>query len=145
MRPTLNVISHSEDETLGLAEKIGLFFKPGDVIILSGSLGAGKTVFVRGLARALQIDEELVNSPSFTIVNEYLGGSIPLYHLDLYRMGDISELNELGWDDYLQRGGIVVVEWGEKGGDWLPLPHYSVSMRIIDDTQREIDIQVIDS
>ncbi|MEA2030747.1 MAG: tRNA (adenosine(37)-N6)-threonylcarbamoyltransferase complex ATPase subunit type 1 TsaE [candidate division Zixibacteria bacterium] len=145
MKSSLNVISHSEAETLGLAEKVGLFFKSGDVIVLTGTLGAGKTVFVRGLARALQIDEDIVNSPSFTIINEYPGGKSPLYHFDLYRLDNASELDELGWDDYLQRGGIMVVEWGEKGGDWLPFPYYRVTMRIIGDVQREIDIQVIKS
>ncbi|MBU8933731.1 MAG: tRNA (adenosine(37)-N6)-threonylcarbamoyltransferase complex ATPase subunit type 1 TsaE [candidate division Zixibacteria bacterium] len=142
MRQVLNVISHNEDETLGLAEKIGLFFKPGDVVVLTGPLGAGKTVFVRGLARALQIDENLVKSPSFTIVNEYPGSGRHLYHFDLYRLINVSELNEIGWDDYLQRGGVVVVEWGEKGGDLIPLPYYRVRIRIIDDNQREIDIAV---
>lgn len=145
MRSILNVISHSEDETLGLAQKLGLFFKPGDVVVLTGPLGAGKTVFVRGLARAFQIDEKLVSSPSFTMVNEYPGGRRHLYHFDLYRLGDVAELSEIGWDDYLQRGGVVVVEWGEKGSDWLPLPYYNVSMRIIDESRREIDVTVRES
>ncbi|MFH2050654.1 MAG: tRNA (adenosine(37)-N6)-threonylcarbamoyltransferase complex ATPase subunit type 1 TsaE [bacterium] len=145
MASILKAISHSENETLGLAEKIGLFFKEGDVVILSGELGAGKTLFVKGVAKALGIDTSLVNSPSYTIVNEYRGGSKLLFHFDLYRLGDISELYETGWDDYMQQKGIMVIEWGEKGESSLPIPRYQVSFKILDDTQREIDITVVNN
>jgi len=145
MASILKAISHSEIETLGLAEKIGLFLKEGDVVILSGELGAGKTLFVKGVAKALGIDTSLVNSPSYTIVNEYRGGSKLLFHFDLYRIGDISELYETGWDDYMQQKGIMVIEWGEKGESNLPIPRYQVSFKILDDTQREIDITVVNN
>ncbi|MEA3297726.1 MAG: tRNA (adenosine(37)-N6)-threonylcarbamoyltransferase complex ATPase subunit type 1 TsaE, partial [candidate division Zixibacteria bacterium] len=97
MQRKLNIISHSEAETLALAGKLAPLFRPGNVLVLSGSLGSGKTVFVRGLAKALGHDENLVNSPSFTIVNEYPGEK-PLYHFDLYRVQDPGELYEIGWD-----------------------------------------------
>lgn len=87
MSKILNIVSHSEEETAALAARLVSFFKDGDVIVLEGRLGAGKTVFVRGLAVALGIDESLVNSPSFTLVNEYPGVR-PLYHFDLYRLSD---------------------------------------------------------
>ncbi len=145
MATILKAVSHSEEETSGLAEKISLFFKKGDVVILSGELGAGKTVFVKGIAKALEIDTDLVNSPSYTIVNEYKGGSIMLFHFDLYRLGDISELYETGWDDYMQRNGIMVVEWGEKGETSLPAPRYEITIKILDETNREIDIAVIEN
>jgi len=145
MASILKAVSHSEKETLGLAEKIGLFFKEGDVVILTGELGAGKTLFVKGVAKALGIDTALVNSPSYTIVNEYRGGSKLLFHFDLYRLGDISELYETGWDDYMQQNGIMVVEWGEKGQASLPVPRYQVSFKILDDTEREIDITVVNN
>jgi len=134
----LNIVSHSEKETLALAEKLAPHFRPGDVIVLTGELGAGKTVFVRGLARARGLNGE-VNSPTFTIVNEYAGKQ-PLYHFDLYRVDDPTELYETGWDDYLQREGLVVVEWGEKAGDKLPTSHYVVEFRIVDEETREINV-----
>ncbi len=143
MASILKAVSHSEEETLRLAEKISLFFKKGDVVILTGELGAGKTIFVKGIARGLGIDTALVNSPSYTIVNEYRGGSKSLFHFDLYRLGNISELYETGWDDYMQKDGIMVVEWGEKGEVNLPIPRYQVSFKILDDTEREINITVI--
>lgn len=145
MASILKAVSHSEEETLGLAEKISLFFKKGDVVILTGELGAGKTVFVKGIAKALGIDSSLVNSPSYTIVNEYKGGSKMLFHFDLYRLGDISELYETGWDDYMQQDGIMVVEWGEKGQASLPAPRYEITLNILDDNEREIDITVIEN
>ena len=139
MKRILNIISHSEEETLVLAGKLASLFKPGDVIILSGVLGCGKTVFVKGLATALGLDEAEVNSPSFTIVNEY-PGERSLYHFDLYRLGDTSELREIGWDDYLNREGLVVVEWGEKAIDYMPSCYYRIDFAIIDEQQREINI-----
>ncbi len=142
---TLHVISHSETETVQLAEKIGLFLKPGEVVVLTGELGSGKTVFVRGLMQALQIDESFLSSPSFTIINEYPGGTRPLYHFDLYRIKDLSELEQVGWDDYLRRDGILVVEWGEKADGLLPDSYYSVQFKIIDEDQREVDIKAIES
>ncbi|UCD63185.1 MAG: tRNA (adenosine(37)-N6)-threonylcarbamoyltransferase complex ATPase subunit type 1 TsaE [Candidatus Zixiibacteriota bacterium] len=139
MKKALKIISHSEEETVALARKLTEYFRPGDVIVLTGLLGAGKTVFVKGLAAALGIDESLVNSPSFTLVNEY-SGERPLYHLDLYRIRDESELYEIGWDDYLLRDGIVVVEWGEKAAALLPPRYYRVEFTIKGDSEREINI-----
>ena len=144
MKRILNITSHSEEETLALAGKLGSLFKPGDVVVLSGALGSGKTVFVRGLAIALGLDEGQVNSPSFTIINEY-PGERPLYHFDLYRLGDASELSEIGWDDYLGRNGLVVVEWGEKAADFLPSRYYRIDFAIVDDSQREINISYEES
>ena len=94
----LNIISHDESETIALAKKLVPLFRPGDLVVLKGELGAGKTAFVRGLAEALGLDREAVNSPSFTIVNEY-PGERPLHHLDLYRINDPTELEEIGWDE----------------------------------------------
>ena len=142
MSKILNIVSHSEEETIALAEKIISLFRVGDVLILSGKLGSGKTVFVRGLAKALGIDEELVNSPSFTIVNEY-PGKPPLYHFDLYRLNDESELYEIGWDEYLNRNGLVVIEWGEKAESFLPDKYYKIIFNILDESQREINITFV--
>ncbi len=139
MSKILNIVSHSEEETAALAARLVSFFKDGDVIVLEGRLGAGKTVFVRGLAVALGIDESLVNSPSFTLVNEYPGVR-PLYHFDLYRLSDPTELYEIGWDEYANRDGIMVVEWGEKARDYLPEQYYLITFTVISENERRIEI-----
>lgn len=139
----LHVTSHSEAETLALAEKLVRSFLPGDVLILVGELGSGKTAFVRGLARGLGIDGSLVNSPSYTFVNEYPGGDRKLYHFDLYRMNDTNELYEIGWDEYLSREGIMAVEWGEKAAELLPQKYYLMEFRIVNKTDRDIDISLV--
>lgn len=140
MENVLQIRSHSPEQTLALAEKLAVTcFVPGDVLVLSGHLGAGKTLFVRGLAKGLGLDPDTVNSPSFTFVNEYPGEK-PLYHFDLYRMGDISELQEIGWDEYLSRDGIVAIEWGEKAGQHLPDNYYRLEFSVVSETEREISI-----
>ena len=110
--------TYSEAETEALGEKLGERVRPGTVIAFSGDLGAGKTVFTRGLARGLGIGER-VTSPTFTIVNEYEGGRMPLFHFDMYRLGSSDELFDIGWEDYLRRGGVCAVEWSERVEDAL--------------------------
>ena len=102
--------SPRETETLGQA--LGAVLKPGDIIAYTGDLGAGKTAFTRGLARGLGATEP-VTSPTYTIVNEYLSGRMPLFHFDMYRLSSAEELWDIGWEDYLQRGGVCAVEWSE--------------------------------
>jgi len=138
----LQVVTHSEEETIALASKLVAHMSPGDVVVLTGPLGAGKTAFVRGLACGLEIDEETVNSPSFAIVNEYPGKN-PIFHFDLYRIGDAEELHEIGWFDYLGRKGLVVVEWGEKADDQLPSCYYRIDFGIVGETDRSIDIMFV--
>ena len=106
--------SPAETEAAGaaLAERL----KPGTVIAYRGDLGAGKTAFTRGLARGLGVRES-VTSPTYTIVNEYLGGRMPLFHFDMYRLGSSDELFDIGWEDYLERGGVCAVEWSENVAD----------------------------
>ena len=139
----LQAVSHAEDQTRALAGKLAASFVPGDMIVLQGELGSGKTVFVKGLAAALGLDEKLVNSPSYTFVNEYPGEK-PLYHLDLYRLKDPAELREIGWDEYLGRNGLVVVEWGEKAKTFLPKKYYLIIFRIVSESEREINITLVD-
>ena len=99
---------------------------------------------VNRLAEALGLDTEAVNSPSYTIVNEYLGER-PLFHFDLYRVQDPSELYEIGWDDYLERQGLIVVEWGDRAAECLPREYYMVDFQIIDDQTRQIDLAYVTS
>jgi len=106
---------------------------------LTGPLGAGKTCLIRGIAAGLGIDENDVRSPSFTLVNE-MYGKMPLYHFDLYRMKIIDELYEIGWDDYMMRDGVTVVEWGEKAEDMLPAESIFINIEILSENQRRISI-----
>ncbi len=110
--------THSESETEAVGEALATTLSPGTVIAFTGDLGAGKTAFTRGLARGLGIGER-VTSPTFTIVNEYEGGRLPLFHFDMYRLESSEELFDIGWEDYLRRGGVCAVEWSEKVADAL--------------------------
>ena len=103
--------SFSERETEEIGERFALNLKPGTVIAMRGGLGMGKTAFIRGLARGLNSDGR-VTSPTFTIVNEY-EGKIPLFHFDIYRLSSADELYDIGWEDYISRGGVCAVEWSE--------------------------------
>lgn len=106
-------------DTYELGEKIGQMAKPGMVISLTGDLGVGKTVFTQGLAKGLGI-EEPVNSPTFTIVQVYEEGRLPLYHFDVYRIGDIEEMDEIGYEDYVYGEGVSLIEWANLIEEILP-------------------------
>ena len=106
-------------DTYELGEKIGQMAKPGMVISLTGDLGVGKTVFTQGLAKGLGI-EEPVNSPTFTIVQVYEEGRLPLYHYDVYRIGDIEEMDEIGYEDYFYGEGVCLIEWADLIREILP-------------------------
>lgn len=142
-QPVLQVVSHSQEQTEGFAAKLAASFVAGDVLILVGPLGAGKTAFVRGLASGMELDTDSVNSPSYTFINEYRGAT-PLYHFDLYRMQNTTELTEIGWDDYLGRNGVVVVEWGERAQNLLPARYYRLTFNILAENEREIEVSLIE-
>lgn len=108
----------SERETEELGQRLGERLEPGAVVAFTGDLGAGKTAFTRGLARGLGVTER-VTSPTFTIVNEYEGGRLPLFHFDMYRLSSSEELYDIGWEDYLARNGVCAVEWSENVADAL--------------------------
>ena len=108
----MEVVTNSPEETEAVGAELAGRLTPGAVVAFTGDLGAGKTAFVRGLARGLGIDQR-VTSPTFTIVNEYEGGRLPLFHFDMYRLGSADELFDIGWEDYLGRGGVCAVEWSE--------------------------------
>ena len=110
--------SKSVEQTQQLGCRLAAQLAAGDVVAFTGDLGAGKTAFTQGIARGLGITER-VTSPTFTIVNEYDGGRLPLFHFDMYRLGSSEELFDIGWEDYLARGGVCVVEWSEIVDDAL--------------------------
>lgn len=108
----MEVWTHSPEETQRLGEALAPYLRPGQVVAFRGGLGAGKTAFTRGLARGLGVTGP-VTSPTYTIVNEYAGRQMPLFHFDLYRLQGEDALLDIGWTDYLDRGGVCVVEWSE--------------------------------
>ena len=139
MRNSMRYLTHGPEETEALGQQLAAGLRPGDIIAFYGDLGAGKTAFTRGLARGLGITEP-VTSPTYTIVNEYLTGRMPLFHFDMYRLGSADELFEIGWEDYLVRGGVCAVEWSELVEDALE-DAITVCIRRLGDQEREITIE----
>ena len=113
------VVSQCEKDTFELGKKLGENCKPGDIILLNGDLGVGKTVFTKGFGKGLGIDEPIC-SPTFTIMQIYESGRLPLYHFDVYRIGDIEEMEEIGYDDYFFGQGICLIEWADLIEEILP-------------------------
>jgi tRNA threonylcarbamoyladenosine biosynthesis protein TsaE len=137
----MEFITHSPEETRALGERLARNLEAGSVVAFTGDLGAGKTAFVSGMAAGLGIDER-VTSPTFTIVNEYEGGRLPLFHFDMYRLGSADELFDIGWEDYLARGGVCAVEWTENVADAIEPDAVRVSIRRgNDDNSRAIEIE----
>ena len=112
----MTYLTNSPEETEKVGAALGKILSPGTILAYRGDLGAGKTAFTRGLARGLGYNEP-VTSPTYTIVNEYLGGRLPLFHFDMYRLGSSDDLWDIGWEDYLERGGVCAVEWSENVDD----------------------------
>ena len=114
----MEYITHSPAETEAVGEALAKTLRPGTVLAFRGDLGAGKTAFTRGLGRGLGCTER-VTSPTYTIVNEYTSGRLPLFHFDMYRLRSSEDLFDIGWEDYLERGGVCAVEWSENVADAL--------------------------
>ena len=121
----INLISHSENETKELAKKIAKNLKPGDIIVLTGELGSGKTKFTEGFLSYFNLENEL-SSPTFNIVNEYDTPNFPIYHFDVYRLEDIDEFYAIGGEEYFS-SGICIIEWGEKIEEALPPSYLKIS------------------
>ena len=134
--PVLELTSHSPDDTLKLGAHLGELASGGDVFLLVGSLGAGKTCLAQGIARGLGIKEH-TPSPSFVLVRQFYG-RLPLYHIDLYRLDHINEIADLGLDDYLYGNGVCVIEWAEKGLSLLPREHLLIEISYLGDTERRL-------
>lgn len=132
--------TNSEQETEAVGESFVKTLPEGAVVALYGGLGAGKTAFVRGMARGLGLTDR-VSSPTFTIVNEYLGGARPLFHFDMYRLGGPEELFGIGWDDYLSRGGVIAVEWSENVEAAFEGNELRVRLTRLGDASRRIEIE----
>ena len=132
--------THSAQETFALGQRIGLEALPGQVYTLIGDLGVGKTVFTQGVADGLGITEP-VNSPTFTIVQIYEGGRMPFYHFDVYRIGDVEEMDEIGYEDYIYGEGVSLIEWANLIEEILP-EHYT-EIKIEKDLEKGFDYRRI--
>jgi len=136
---SLEIVSHSPEQTQKLGVRIGQLALPGDVFLLVGDLGTGKTCLTQGIAWGLDIKEYAL-SPSFVIIRE-LYGRLPLYHIDLYRLDRIEESMELGLDDYLYGRGVCVVEWAEKALSMLPVERFLIKISYLSDTERSFQME----
>lgn len=135
----MEFITNSPAETENLGAALGKLLPAGTVLAYRGDLGAGKTAFTRGLSRGLGCNE-LVTSPTYTIVNEYLGGRLPLFHFDMYRLRSSEDLWDIGWEDYLERGGICAVEWSENVADALE-DAVTITIEKLGETARRITLE----
>ena len=134
----MEFLTNSPEETEKVGAALGKILNPGTVLAYRGDLGAGKTAFTRGLARGLGC-RECVTSPTYTIVNEYLSGRMPLFHFDMYRLASSDDLWDIGWEDYLERGGVCAVEWSENVDDALENP-ITVTIEKLGEDARRITI-----
>ncbi len=136
----MRVHSESEQSTFETAERLGVNAAPGDIYLLEGELGVGKTVFARGFARGLGISDA-ITSPTFTIIQEYEEGRIPLYHFDVYRIADIEEMYELGYEGYFFGEGVCLIEWASRIKDLLPENCHTVTIE--KDLEKGFDYRLI--
>lgn len=137
----MDVISHNPAQTIRIGQRLGELLHPGDVVLLYGDFGVGKTHFTKGIAQGLGSDD-MVNSPSFVLINEYRAGSAHrrarIYHVDLYRLEDPEALVGIGLEDVFEGHGIAVVEWAERAQAWLPAEYLAVHLRHVSETKRAI-------
>ncbi len=134
----IETITKSPEETKNLGRKIGSELKGCDIVALFGELGAGKTTLIQGIAEGVHV-ADYVTSPTFIIINEFKG-RFPFYHIDLYRLEDISQIEDLGIAEYFGKEGVKVIEWAEKLGDLLPKEHIRIEMEIVSENERRIKI-----
>jgi tRNA threonylcarbamoyladenosine biosynthesis protein TsaE len=135
----LKLVTHNAEQTQKFGTAIGKLAEPGDIYLLIGDLGAGKTCLTQGIAYGLDIHEYTL-SPSFVIMRE-LHGRLPLYHMDFYRLDNVAEISDLGLDDYLFGEGVCVIEWANKGLTVLPEDHLLIGIDYISDTERSFVIE----
>ena len=136
---TKTITTHSEEETAGIGRELAATLSAGDVLLLFGDLGAGKTAFVRGLAEGIGVSRDEVSSPTFTLIQEYRGGRLPLFHVDLYRIEDPREFDELGLDE-IAEDGVLAIEWAER----LPRPPQNavrVSITHAGESERTVTVE----
>lgn len=136
----MEFISRSEKDTIKLAKKFEKMLKGGEVVILNGDLGAGKTTFTKALCKALKVKEN-VTSPTFTLMNIYTSGRLPLYHFDMYRIEDESEAQELGLNEFFYSNGVCMIEWAENIKNILPKKLITINIEKLGETSRKFEIK----
>jgi len=136
--PDLDIVSHGAEQTRRLGAHLGSLLRDGDVILLEGEFGTGKTTFTQGIAHGLGIESRYVNSPTFTLINEYQGRTTVLNHMDLYRLEGVEQIATLGLDDYLDGEGVTVIEWPAEAALWLPANRLQVIFTHLSETKRSI-------
>lgn len=136
----MNILSNSPAETKRVGQRLGRQLKKGNVVALIGELGAGKTCFMKGLMKGLNVSVSRVTSPTFVIMNVYKG-KMPVYHFDMYRLDNIKQIADLGYEEYFYGNGVAVVEWADKIKELLPKGAINVYLKIIGDKQRKINIK----
>lgn len=134
----MRIDSHSPEDTQHIGRELGKLARPGDVILLVGNLGAGKTCLTQGIAWGLDVTG-YARSPSFVLMNEYQG-RLPMYHIDLYRLENAAEIADLGLDDYLYGRGLCVVEWADRAPDLLPPQHLMIKISLLGDAERRLEL-----
>ena len=134
----MRITSHSPEETQSIGQKLGKLARPGDVILLVGNLGAGKTCLTQGIAWGLDVSG-YARSPSFVLMNEYKG-RLPMYHIDLYRLENTAEIADLGLDDYLYGQGLCVVEWADRAPDLLTPQHLMIKISLLGENERRLEL-----
>lgn len=134
----LDIVSHGADQTRRLGAHLGRFLQAGDLLLLEGDFGSGKTTFTQGIAEGLGIDARYVNSPTFTLINEYDGERAHLSHIDLYRLEGDEQVATLGLDDYLSGHGVTVIEWPLQAAAWLPDEYLLVRFSHLSETKRTL-------
>ncbi len=139
---TIGFFSYSPEQTRRFGYHLGTLVRPGDLILLHGNMGSGKTHFAQGVARGLGITEP-VRSPTFTLINEYEEGRLPFYHIDLYRLDGDADLATIGLDEYFDAPGVVVVEWPEKGEGWIPDDALHLRLEHIDEHRRALEVDAV--
>ncbi|MFW5986444.1 MAG: tRNA (adenosine(37)-N6)-threonylcarbamoyltransferase complex ATPase subunit type 1 TsaE [Halanaerobiales bacterium] len=134
-------ISKTVQDTERFGRKIGEMVEPGQIILLDGELGAGKTLMAQGICEGLSVDED-VTSPTYRLINEY-EGDLPVYHMDLYRLEDVEEVYQLGFEEYIERNGVVIVEWPDLIYDLLPPSYIYIKIYITENMWRKIEIDAV--
>lgn len=131
-------ISHDAAETMDFGRQLAASLQPGDVIAMTGDLGAGKTCLVKGIAAGLGVTQA-VTSPTFTLIHEYRDGRLPVYHVDLYRLDSVQQAQAIGLEEYLAGDGVTIIEWAEKIAELLPANARWIKMKVTGDTTRQIE------
>lgn len=136
--PDLDIVSHGAEQTRRLGAHLGALLNNGDIVLLEGDFGSGKTTFTQGVAQGMGIDGDYVNSPTFTLINEYRGTRAILNHMDLYRLEGDEQVATLGLDDYLDGDGVTVIEWPAGAAPWLPDERLVVRFTHLNETKRTL-------